>query len=261
MSSFNDLKLSDAVLKAIASMGFEEATSIQEQAIPLALKGQDIIGQAQTGTGKTAAFGIPMVEKLDNKSGEIQGIVITPTRELAIQVAEEINRIGQPSGIHALPIYGGQDYRWQMQGLRNKPQIIVGTPGRLVDHITLRKTIKVDHVTDAGPGRGGRDARHGLHRRHRDDTFKDAERAPDTVVLRDHVRAHQETGHAFHERPGVCRQHVKENDRSADRAILCRGPGIGQVRGPVQDTGPAVLRRSPSSSAGQKSAWTSCREH
>ena len=146
MSSFNDLKLSDAVLKAIASMGFEEATSIQEQAIPLALKGQDIIGQAQTGTGKTAAFGIPMVQKLDNKSGEIQGIVITPTRELAIQVAEEINRIGQPSGIHALPIYGGQDYRWQMQGLRNKPQIIVGTPGRLVDHITLRKTIKIDHV-------------------------------------------------------------------------------------------------------------------
>jgi ATP-dependent RNA helicase DeaD len=134
MSSFNDLKLSDTVLKAIAGMGFEEATHIQEQAIPLALKGADIIGQAQTGTGKTAAFGIPMIEKLDNKSGEIQGIVITPTRELAIQVAEEINRIGQTRGIHALPIYGGQDYRYQMQGLRNKPQIIVGTPGRLVDH-------------------------------------------------------------------------------------------------------------------------------
>ncbi|OPY26607.1 MAG: putative ATP-dependent RNA helicase [Methanocella sp. PtaU1.Bin125] len=146
MSSFNDLGLSDAILKAIAGMGFEEATHIQEQAIPLALRGQDIIGQAQTGTGKTAAFGIPMVEKLDSQSGEIQGIVITPTRELAIQVAEEINRIGQHRGIRALPIYGGQDYRWQMQGLKNKPQVIVGTPGRLVDHITLRKTIKVDHI-------------------------------------------------------------------------------------------------------------------
>jgi ATP-dependent RNA helicase DeaD len=146
MSSFNDLKLSDVVLKAIAAIGFEEATHIQEQAIPLAMSGRDVIGQAQTGTGKTAAFGIPMVERFDGANGEIQGIVITPTRELAIQVAEELNRIGQLKGIHALPIYGGQDYKWQMQGLRKKPQIIVGTPGRLSDHIIFRKSINVDGI-------------------------------------------------------------------------------------------------------------------
>jgi ATP-dependent RNA helicase DeaD len=126
-------------------MGFEEATHIQKQAIPVAMEGKDIIGQAQTGTGKTAAFGIPMIERFDRGSRDIQGIVITPTRELAVQVAEELNRIGQCKGIRALPIYGGQDFNWQIKGLRNNPQIIVGTPGRLVDHIR-RKTIKLDHI-------------------------------------------------------------------------------------------------------------------
>lgn len=128
-------------------MGFEEATQIQEQAIPVILNGRDVIGQAQTGTGKTVAFGIPMIEKCDGNSRDIQGVVITPTRELAIQVSDEINKIGQHKGIRALPIYGGQDYRWQMKGLSNGPQIIVGTPGRLIDHIVLRKTIKIDRVS------------------------------------------------------------------------------------------------------------------
>lgn len=127
-------------------MGFEEATPIQEQAIPAALKGKDVIGQAQTGTGKTAAFGIPMVETFDPNSGEIQGIVITPTRELAVQVAEELNRIGEFRGIHTLPIYGGQDIKRQINGLKRKPQIIVGTPGRLVDHMMRRKTISLKNI-------------------------------------------------------------------------------------------------------------------
>ena len=145
MSSFNTLNLSEPVMKAISHMGFEEATHIQEQAIPVAMEGKDVIGQAQTGTGKTAAFGIPMIEHIDRASRDIQGIVITPTRELAVQVAEELNRIGQFKGIHALPIYGGQDFKWQLKGLKNSPQIIVGTPGRLMDHIR-RKTIKLDHI-------------------------------------------------------------------------------------------------------------------
>jgi ATP-dependent RNA helicase DeaD len=127
-------------------MGFEEATPIQEQAIPAALDGKDVIGQAQTGTGKTAAFGIPMIENIDVNSGTIQGIVITPTRELAVQVAEELNRIGQFKGIHTLPIYGGQDIKWQINGLKRKPQIIVGTPGRLVDHMMRRKTISLSNI-------------------------------------------------------------------------------------------------------------------
>jgi ATP-dependent RNA helicase DeaD len=133
-------------MKAIDDMGFEEVTPIQERAIPLAMEGKDVIGQAQTGTGKTAAFGIPMIEAIDPRSTAIEGIVIVPTRELALQVAEELNKIGHYKGIHTLPIYGGQDIRWQIKALRNKPQIIAGTPGRLIDHLVRRKTIKADEI-------------------------------------------------------------------------------------------------------------------
>ncbi|WP_424356930.1 DEAD/DEAH box helicase [Methanocella sp. MCL-LM] len=145
MSSFESLKLSEPVMKALASMGFEESTQIQDYTIPLALAGKDVIGQAPTGTGKTAAFGIPMIEICDD-SPSIQAIVITPTRELAIQVSEELNKIGQFKGIRALPIYGGQEYKWQMKGLREKPQIIVATPGRLMDHLIKQKSIKGSDV-------------------------------------------------------------------------------------------------------------------
>lgn len=145
MSTFYEFGLSDAVIRATANMGFEETTPIQELAIPIAMAGKDIIGQAQTGTGKTAAFGIPMIEKCLPEQGTIQGLVITPTRELAIQVAEEINTIGQFSRIRALPIYGGQDIERQIRALKNRPQIIVATPGRLMDHMR-RKLIRLQHL-------------------------------------------------------------------------------------------------------------------
>jgi ATP-dependent RNA helicase DeaD len=146
MATFNELKISDSVKKAIDEMGFEEATPIQAQAIPLAMDGKDIIGQAQTGTGKTAAFGIPMVEAIDPQSTAIQGIVVVPTRELALQVAEELNKIGHYKGIYTVPIYGGQDIRWQIKALKNKPHIIAGTPGRLIDHLVRRRTIRADEI-------------------------------------------------------------------------------------------------------------------
>ncbi|NLP44258.1 MAG: DEAD/DEAH box helicase [Peptococcaceae bacterium] len=145
MAKFNELGISEPVLRAISEMGFEEATPIQQKAIPLALAGKDIIGQAQTGTGKTAAFGIPMIEHAFPAKGYIQAIVITPTRELAIQVAEELNRIGQFKGIRSLPIYGGQDINRQIRALKNRPQVIVGTPGRLMDHMR-RRTIRLEQV-------------------------------------------------------------------------------------------------------------------
>nr|WP_078060353.1 DEAD/DEAH box helicase [Desulfotomaculum copahuensis] len=132
-------------MQALRDMGFEEVTPIQERAVPLGLQGRDLIGQAHTGTGKTAAFGIPLVELLDVEQGHIQGVVLTPTRELAVQVAEELNRIGQYRGIHTLPIYGGQDINRQIRALRNRPHIIVGTPGRFMDHMR-RKTIRTDRV-------------------------------------------------------------------------------------------------------------------
>jgi ATP-dependent RNA helicase DeaD len=146
MATFNELNISDSVKKAIDEMGFEEATPIQGQAIPLAMDGKDLIGQAQTGTGKTAAFGIPMIEAIDPRSTAIEGIVIVPTRELALQVAEELNKIGHYKGIFTLPIYGGQDIRWQIKALKNKPHIIAGTPGRLIDHLVRRRTIKADEI-------------------------------------------------------------------------------------------------------------------
>ena len=132
-------------MKALEKMGFEEATPIQAETIPLAMKGSDVIGQAQTGTGKTAAFGIPMIEKIDSKQRKIQGMVVTPTRELAIQVAEEINRLGKFKGVRTLPVYGGQHMERQIRSLKDGPQIVVATPGRLLDHMR-RRTIRTKDI-------------------------------------------------------------------------------------------------------------------
>jgi len=140
MATFQELGLCSPVIRATVNMGFEEMTPI-----PVALSGRDIIGQAQTGTGKTTAFGIPLAEKAEINNENIQGLVITPTRELAVQVAEELNRIGQFKGVRALPIYGGQDINRQIRSLKNRPKIIVGTPGRLMDHMR-RKTIRLQRV-------------------------------------------------------------------------------------------------------------------
>lgn len=146
MPTFYELGLSHQVLRSISNMGFEEATPIQEQTIPLAMAGRDLIGQAQTGTGKTAAFGIPLVERVDAEAEHIQGIVLAPTRELAVQVAEELNKIGQYKGIRSLPIYGGQDINRQIKALKKRTHIIVGTPGRLLDHIN-RRTIRLGKIS------------------------------------------------------------------------------------------------------------------
>lgn len=148
MTMFQDLGISPATMKALNRMGFEEATPIQAQTIPLSLQNKDLIGQAQTGTGKTAAFGIPMIDKIDYDKDVIQGIVIAPTRELAIQVSEELYKIGFGKRTRVLSIYGGQDINRQIRALKNRPHIIVGTPGRILDHIN-RKTLRLDHVHTA----------------------------------------------------------------------------------------------------------------
>jgi ATP-dependent RNA helicase DeaD len=145
LTIFSDFGLSGPVIRSINNMGFEEATPIQEQAIPIGLRGLDLIGQAHTGTGKTAAFGITMVEFLEVELEYVQAVVLTPTRELAIQVAEELNKIGQFKGIRALPVYGGQEITRQIRALKNRPQIIVATPGRLMDHMR-RKTVRLNRV-------------------------------------------------------------------------------------------------------------------
>lgn len=145
LSTFNEFGLDPDVIQAVSEMGFEEATPIQSKAIPVALEGRDMIGQAQTGTGKTAAFGIPLINKISATEDRIVALVMAPTRELAIQVAEEIEKLGRFKGLRSLAIYGGQDISRQIRSLRRRPQIIIGTPGRLLDHIN-RKTIRLDDV-------------------------------------------------------------------------------------------------------------------
>ena len=135
----------ERIVRAVKEMGFEKLTPIQEQAIPYLLKGEDIIGQAQTGTGKTAAFSIPALQKIDPNSKRLQTLILCPTRELAMQAAEEIRKIAKyMHGIKVLPIYGGQEIGKQIRGLHGV-QIIVGTPGRVMDHMR-RNTIKLDDV-------------------------------------------------------------------------------------------------------------------
>jgi Superfamily II DNA and RNA helicases len=143
---FKELNLSHEVQKALSEMGFEEATPIQSKAIPAIFEGKDIIGQAQTGTGKTCAFGIPAVEMLDPGVSGVQVLVLCPTRELAIQVSEELKNVCKfKRGVKILPIYGGQSIDRQIMALKGKPQIIIGTPGRVMDHMR-RHTLKLANL-------------------------------------------------------------------------------------------------------------------
>jgi ATP-dependent RNA helicase DeaD len=146
MRLFSELGLSPELLKAVNNLGFEQASPIQAEAIPMLLAGADVVGQSQTGSGKTAAFGLPAIEKTDPRNRAVQVLVLCPTRELAIQVAQEIHKLALfKRGIHALPIYGGQSYERQFEGLRHGAQIIIGTPGRVMDHMR-RGTLRFDQV-------------------------------------------------------------------------------------------------------------------
>ena len=143
---FEDLDLNPQILRAIKEMGFEEATPIQAQSIPAVMSGRDVIGQAQTGTGKTASFGIPLLHKVDPKLKKTQALILCPTRELAIQVSNELHNLAKyMHGIKILPIYGGQEIGKQIRSLKGGVQIIVGTPGRVMDHLR-RKTIRCDFI-------------------------------------------------------------------------------------------------------------------
>ena len=143
---YEDSAIDKRILRGIKEMGFEIMTPIQAQAIPLLLEGYDIIGQAQTGTGKTAAFGIPLIQNIDPEDKHIQAIVLCPTRELAIQAAEELRKLAKfTHGIKVLPIYGGQDINTQIRSLKTGVQIIVGTPGRVMDHMR-RHTLKMNNL-------------------------------------------------------------------------------------------------------------------
>jgi len=145
VQEFNDLPLSKDVLRGIKALGFEKPSPIQAQSIMPLLEGRDVIGQAQTGTGKTAAFAIPMVESVDLSDDRVQGLVLAPTRELAIQIADHISRISRYTGVRVCPIYGGEKINRQIRQLKRGVHIVVGTPGRIIDHLE-RRTLRLKAV-------------------------------------------------------------------------------------------------------------------
>jgi len=153
LQRFEDLPLSPEILRGIQELEFEELFPIQAQAIIPLLHGKDVIGQAQTGTGKTAAFGIPMLERLRRDDKHVQGLVLVPTRELALQVADHINNFGKYTPLRAITIYGGEPIQKQIFALQRGVQVVVGTPGRVIDHLkrgTLRlNTVKVVVLDEA----------------------------------------------------------------------------------------------------------------
>ncbi len=144
MNAFDELKIKETILKGIQELGFTTPFPIQSQTIPLLLEGHDVIGQAHTGTGKTAAFGIPMLENISNGGG-IQGLIIAPTRELAIQITNELKKVGKYTKTKIATVYGGQGIGIQLDALRKKPEVIVATPGRLIDHLN-QGTIRTDEI-------------------------------------------------------------------------------------------------------------------
>ncbi len=143
---FSELGLSPELLKAIGQLGFEQAAPIQAEAIPILMQGRDVVGQSQTGSGKTVAFAAPAIEKVDVARRDTQVLILCPTRELAIQVSEEVHKLALfKRGLHALPVYGGQSYDRQLAGLRQGAHIVIGTPGRVMDHMR-RGTLKLAAV-------------------------------------------------------------------------------------------------------------------
>lgn len=143
---FDELELSKELRRAVADMGFSDLTPIQSGSIPPILEGKDVIGQAQTGTGKTLAFGIPMIEQLPRKGRRLEALILCPTRELAMQVSEEITRLAKyRKDLHVVPVYGGQPIQRQLNSLKRGARIVVGTPGRIMDHMN-RGTIRLDSL-------------------------------------------------------------------------------------------------------------------
>jgi ATP-dependent RNA helicase DeaD len=146
MNSFKELELRPQILRGVEEAGFEKPFPIQERAIGPLLAGRDIIGQAKTGSGKTAAFGLPMLQAIDPSRNEVQALVLAPTRELAVQIRDEVSRLGAYTGIRVLAVYGGQSINTQLDHLRRGVHVVVGTPGRVIDHIK-RGTLDLRRAT------------------------------------------------------------------------------------------------------------------
>ena len=184
MTTFRDLGLSEAIIQTLDELGYADPTPIQEQAIPELLAGHDVIGQAQTGTGKTAAFGLPLLEYLDPESQDTQALVLTPTRELCIQVTQALRSFAEGLPIEVIAVFGGQAFATQPSRLRQAAHVVVATVGRTLDLVN-RGSLDPELGALRRPRRGRRDARPGFHRRRRADHEPVPVRPPDGAVLGD----------------------------------------------------------------------------
>ena len=182
MTAFADLGLTESTLLALQDVGYEKPSPIQEQAIPPMLEGRDLIGQAQTGSGKTAAFGLPILEHVDPAVPEVQALVLTPTRELCIQVTQAIRTYGAHTGADVVAVFGGAPIRSQQAQLRAGGHVVVGTVGRVMD-LAQRASLILHTLPLRRARRGRRDARPRLPRGRRADPQHDAEQPPDGAVL------------------------------------------------------------------------------
>ena len=183
--SFKDLPLSREVLRSIEELGFDTLFPIQAQAINPLLEGKDVIGQAQTGTGKTAAFGVPMVQKLNPQVKGVQGLILVPTRELAVQVAENLAKFGKYGRVRVLAVYGGESINKQIHALSGNIQIVVGTPGRLID-LMERRVLNLASIKVVVLDEADRMLDMGFHGRRRIHSFKDTTRQTNKPFQRNH---------------------------------------------------------------------------
>src|SRR5450759_3476718 len=204
--SFADLALCEPVLRALVDVGYESPSPIQAATIPVLLSGADMLGQAQTGTGKTAAFALPALTRIDLAGREPQVLVLVPTRELALQVAEAFQRYAAHlKGFHVLPIYGGQSYQPQLNALRRGVHVVVGTPGRVIDHMN-RGTLKLTGLTLLVLDEADEMLRL---------AFVDAAAAAGSAVLRHHPRA--DSPHSVETSALADRSHDQEQDQHGDQ--------------------------------------------
>ena len=255
MTTFRELGLSEPILEALTHLGYEEPTPIQEQAIPALLEGRDVIGQAQTGTGKTAAFGLPLLEYVDPSDPEVQALVLTPTRELCIQVTQALRAYGQKKGVSVVAVFGGAPIRDQMSRVKENAQVVVGTVGRVMDLMGRHALVvtsaryvvldEADEMLDLG-------------------FFEDVEtilsrcpvRPPDGALLGDDAARDQAPGRAGHVRPGHDQGEGGDADDRHRRAVLrrrlrprqageARRGGQGGAAGPGDHLRPHEDRRRP----------------
>ena len=235
IQSFKDLPLSMEVLKSIKELGFETLFPIQAQAIMPLLEGKDVIGQAQTGTGKTAAFGVPMVERLDPQVRKVQGLILVPTRELAMQVAQNMHQFAKYRKLRVLPVYGGASIERQIRELQNGAQIVVGTPGRVID-LMERRVLNLSYVKVVVLDEADRMLDMGFIEDIELHSFQSTIQQTNKPIQRNHRQNRDERLQQIHEKPSENPRKQRRNRLNPDETVLHRCKPRRQIRHPLHNS-------------------------